>query len=416
MELRKKILDEAHTSMFTLHPGSNKMYQDLKQKFWWTRMKREIAKYVSECDVCKRVKADHLKPGGMLQPLNIPAWKWEDIHMDFVVGLPRTQKGYDSIWVIIDRFTKSAHFLPVKTAYRANTYAELYIAKIVSLHGVPRTITSDRGSVFVSRFWEQLQKSLGTKLIHSSAYHPQTSGQVERVNQILEDMLRACVLTYSTKWDECLPLAEFAYNNSYQKSLEMAPFEARMGGGANTSEPVEPGERVTFGPDLVTQAEEQVRFIRENLKRARSRQKSYSDRRRRPLVFKEGVHRFGVKGKLAPRYVGPFKISEKCGPVAYRLELPPRLVVHDIFHVSQLKKCLRVPEEEIDTSQVQIEPDLTYEARPVKVLDQKQRSTRRSTVTMYKVQWSEHTEEEATWETEEYLRTKYPGFLPSTSN
>ncbi|WVZ98283.1 hypothetical protein U9M48_043745 [Paspalum notatum var. saurae] len=430
MELRKKILDEAHTSMFTLHPGSNKMYQDLKQKFWWTRMKREIAKYVSECDVCKRVKADHLKPGGMLQPLNIPAWKWEDIHMDFVVGLPRTQKGYDSIWVIIDRFTKSAHFLPVKTVYRANTYAELYIAKIVSLHGVPRTITSDRGSVFVSRFWEQLQKSLGTKLIHSSAYHPQTSGQVERVNQILEDMLRACVLTYSTKWDECLPLAEFAYNNSYQKSLEMAPFEALYGRRCRT--PLnwsEPGERVTFGPDLVTQAEEQVRFIQENLKRAQSRQKSYSDRRRRPLVFKEGdhvylrvspmkgVHRFGVKGKLAPRYVGPFKISEKCGPVAYRLELPPRLAaVHDIFHVSQLKKCLRVPEEEIDTSQVQIEPDLTYEAGPVKVPDQKQRSTRRSTVTMYKVQWSEHTEEEATWETEEYLRTKYPGFLPSTSN
>jgi len=243
-------------------------------------------------------------------------------------------------------------------------------------------------------------------------------------------MLRACVLTYSTKWDECLPLAEFAYNNSYQKSLEMAPFEALYGRRCRT--PLnwsEPGERVTFGPDLVTQAEEQVRFIQENLKRAQSRQKSYSDRRRRPLVFKEGdhvylrvspmkgVHRFGVKGKLAPRYVGPFKISEKCGPVAYRLELPPRLAaVHDIFHVSQLKKCLRVPEEEIDTSQVQIEPDLTYEARPVKVLDQKQRSTRRSTVTMYKVQWSEHTEEEATWETEEYLRTKYPGFLPSTSN
>ncbi|WVZ98377.1 hypothetical protein U9M48_043832 [Paspalum notatum var. saurae] len=134
MGLRKKILNEAHTSMFTIHPGSNKMYQDLKQKFWWTRMKREIAKYVSECDVCKRVKADHLKPGGMLQPLNIPAWKWEDIHMDFVVGLPRTQKGYDSIWVIVDRFTKAAHFIPVKTCYTAATYAGLYISRIVSLH------------------------------------------------------------------------------------------------------------------------------------------------------------------------------------------------------------------------------------------------------------------------------------------
>ncbi|WVZ81457.1 hypothetical protein U9M48_028832 [Paspalum notatum var. saurae] len=376
MELRKKILDEAHTSVLTMHPGSNKMYQDLKQKFWWTRMKREIAKYVSECDVCKRVKADHLKPGGMLQPLNISAWKWEDIHMDFVVGLPRTQKGYDSIWVIIDRFTKSAHFLRVKTVYRANTYAELYIAKIVSLHGVPRTITSDRGSVFVSRFWEQLQNALGTKLIHSSTYHPQTSGQVERVNQIVEDMLRACALTYSTKWDECFPLAEFAYNNSYQKSMNMAPFEALYGRRCRT--PLnwsEPGERVTFGPDLVTQAEEQVKFIQSNLKSAQSRQKSYSDRRRRPLVFEKGdhvylrvspmkrVHRFGVKGKLAPRYVGPFKITEQCGPVAYRLELPPHLAaVHDVFHVSQLKKCLRVPEEEVDTSQVQIEPDLTYEA------------------------------------------------------
>ncbi|WVZ74222.1 hypothetical protein U9M48_022434 [Paspalum notatum var. saurae] len=150
----------------------------------------------------------------MLHPLNIPAWKWEDIHMDFVVGLPRTQKGYDSIWVIIDRFTKSAHFLPVKTVY-------------LSLGPLPRI--EARSLCLVSG---AATKSLGTKLIHGSPYHPRTSGQVERVNQILEDMLRARVLTYSTKWDECLPLAEFAYNNGYQKSLEMAPFEARMGGGA----------------------------------------------------------------------------------------------------------------------------------------------------------------------------------------
>ncbi|WVZ89117.1 hypothetical protein U9M48_035569, partial [Paspalum notatum var. saurae] len=305
-------------------------------------MKREIAKYVSECDMCQRVKADHLKPAGMLQPLAVPAWKWEDIHMDFIVGLPRTRKGYDSIWVVIDRFTKSAHFLPVKTTYQAKQNAELYISRIVSLHGVPQTITSDRGSLFVSRFWEQLQTTLGTNLIRSSTYHPQTSGQVERVNQILQDMLRACALTYSTKWDECLPLAEFAYNNSYQKSLEMALFEALYDRRCRT--PLnwsKPGDRVTFGPDLVTQAEEQ---------------KSYSDKRTRPLVFEKvdhvylrvspmkGVHQFGVKGKLAPWYIGPFKITEQCGPVAYWLELPPHLAaVHDVFHVSQLKKCLRVP-------------------------------------------------------------------------
>ncbi|WVZ97391.1 LOW QUALITY PROTEIN: hypothetical protein U9M48_042933 [Paspalum notatum var. saurae] len=407
MELRRRILDEAHTSMFTIHPGSNKMYQDLKQKFWWTRMKREIAKYVSECDVCQRIKADHLKPVGMLQPLTIPAWKWEDVHMDFIVRLPRTQKGYDSIWVTIDRLTKSVHFLPIKTHYTAATYATLYMSRIVSLHGVPQTITSDRGSLFLT-----ILKPVA---------------KIERVNQILEDMLRACALTYSTKWDECLPLVEFAYNNSCQKSLEMAPFEALYGRRCRT--PLnwsEPSERVTFGPDIVTQAEEQVKFIYENLKRAQSRQKSYSDRRRRPLVFDEGdhvylrvspmngVHWVGMKGKLAPRYVGPFKIFERCGPVAYRLDLPPHLAaVHDVFHVSQLKKCLRVPEEVIDMSQIQIEPDLTYEERPIKILDQKQRSTRR-TINFYKL--SNHSKEEATWEQEEYLQTKYLGFLSSTSN
>ena len=116
-ELRKQIFDEAHTSQLSIHPGSNKMYQDLKQQFWWTRMKREIAKYVSECDICRRVKASHLKPAGTLQPLSIPKWKWEDISIDFIVGLPRTQKGYDSIWVVVDRLTKSAHFLLVKTIY-----------------------------------------------------------------------------------------------------------------------------------------------------------------------------------------------------------------------------------------------------------------------------------------------------------
>jgi hypothetical protein len=228
-ELHQQILDEAHLSRYYIHPGTTKMYHDLKQHYWWTKMKIEIARYVARCDTCRRVKAIHMKAAGPLQSLPIPTWKWEDISMDFIVGLPRTAKGYDSIWVIIDRLTKIAHFLPVKTYYPVLTYAELYIARILSLHGVPKTIVSDRGPQFVSKFWEELHKSLGTKLLHSSAYHPQTSGQTERINQILENMLRACVLEFPQKWDDCLPLAEFSYNNNYQESIKMAPFEALYG-------------------------------------------------------------------------------------------------------------------------------------------------------------------------------------------
>jgi hypothetical protein len=143
--LRKKIFDEAHTSKYSIHPGSIKMYHDLKAQFWWTCMKCETAHYVVECDTCQRVKADHIRPAGLLQPLSIPAWKWEDISMDFFVGLPLTGRKFNSIWVIINRLTKSAHFIPVHTFYKAKNYAELYISHILCLHGVPKTIISDRG-------------------------------------------------------------------------------------------------------------------------------------------------------------------------------------------------------------------------------------------------------------------------------
>jgi transposase InsO family protein len=164
--------------------------------------------------------------------------------MDFITGLPKISRGFDSIWVIMDRLTKSAHFVPMKIDYRASRYAEIYVARIMSLHGIPKTIVTDKGTQFVSQFWKQFQKSLGTKLLYSIAYHPQTGGQTERVNQILEDMLRSCALTYQDQWDECLPLAEFSYNNSYQDSIKMAPFEALYGRRCRT--PLnwsEPGER-----------------------------------------------------------------------------------------------------------------------------------------------------------------------------
>jgi len=228
-EIRQKVCRESHESGVAYHPGSTKMYRDLKQLVWWSGMKNDIAKFVAECLTCKRVKADHHKPGGKLVPLDVPTWKWESISMDFITGLPRSPRGHDSVWVIVDRLTKCAHFVPFKIGYSMEKIAELYLEEVVRLHGVPVSIVSDRDSRFMSRFWQGLQSALGTDLRYSTAYHPQTNGQTERVNQIVEDMIRCYILDHGGAWDRRLRLMEFAYNNSYQESLQMAPFEALYG-------------------------------------------------------------------------------------------------------------------------------------------------------------------------------------------
>jgi hypothetical protein len=209
----------------------------------------------------------------------------------------------------------------------------------------------------------------------------------------------------------------------------MALFEALYGHRCQTPLSCSQiGERKMFGPDLVTEADEKVKTIQNNLKAAQSRQKSYADIRRRPLQFQvgdfvylrvsptRGIQRFGVKGKLAPRYIGPFEILKICGPVAYCLQLPPQLAaIHDIFHESQLRKCVKVPIEIIDPQAIEIESDLNYTKNPIRVLDTKERSTRRETVKMFKIQWDHHTEEEATWETESYFQRNFLDFLQANS-
>jgi hypothetical protein len=360
----------------------------------------------------------------MLQPLPIPEWKWEEIGMDFIVGLPKTQKGHDAIWVVVDRLSKVAHFIPVKTTYKVSQLVELYIARIVCLHGVPKRIVSDRGSQFTNHFWKALHEAMGTRISFSTAYHPQTGGQTERTNQILEDMLRACVLSFGTNWEKSLPYAEFSYNNGYQSSLGMSPFEALYGRRCRT--PLnwsETGERQLFGPDLIKEAEEQVRVIRDRLRMAQSRQKSYSDPKHRDVTYEpgekaylrvtpfKGTHRFQVKGKLAPRYIGPYKILAKRGAVAYELELPSSLsTVHNVFHVSQLRKC-PAPTEEVRAEDLNLKEDLTYREHPVRILEEAERKTRRRTIKFLKVQWSNHTEKEATWEREDLLQAEYPSLF-----
>ncbi|GJU20136.1 putative reverse transcriptase domain-containing protein [Tanacetum coccineum] len=264
--LRDLIMHESHKSKYSIHPGSDKMYQDLKKLYWWPNMKAEIATYVSKCLTCAKVKAEHQKPSGLLQQPEIPEWKWEKITMDFVSGLPRTPSGYDSIWVIVDRLTKSAHFLPMKKTDSIEKLAQLYLKEIVCKHGVPTSIISDRDSLFTSRFWKSLQEAMGTQLDMSTAYHPETDGQSERTIQTLEDMLRACVIDFGSSWDRHLPLVEFSYNNSYHASIKAAPFEALY--GRKCRSPVcwsEVGDSQLTGPEMVRETTEKIVQIKNRL-------------------------------------------------------------------------------------------------------------------------------------------------------
>ncbi|GJX98854.1 putative reverse transcriptase domain-containing protein [Tanacetum coccineum] len=228
-DLRTVIMHESHKSKYSIHPGSDKMYQDMKKLYWWPNMKADIATYVNKCLTCAKVKAEHQRPSGLLVQPKIPEWKWDNITMDFVTKLPKTSQGYDTIWVIVDRLTKSAIFTPMRETDPLDKLARLYLKEVVTRHGIPVSIICDRDPRFASNFWRSLQNALGTNLDMSTAYHPQTDGQSERTIQTLEDMLRACAIDFGKGWVNHLPLVEFSYNNSYHASIKAAPFEALYG-------------------------------------------------------------------------------------------------------------------------------------------------------------------------------------------
>ncbi|GKD32431.1 putative reverse transcriptase domain-containing protein, partial [Tanacetum coccineum] len=328
--MRTLIMDEAYKSKYYVHPGADKMYYNLIDRYWWSGMKKDIAVYMSKCLTCLKVKAEHLRPSGLLQQPEIIEWKWEGIAMDFVTKLPKTSSGHDTIWVIVDRLTKSAHFLPMREDYKMERLARLYLNEIVSRHDVPISIISDRDSRFTSRFWQSMQEALGTWLDMSTAYHPQTDGQSECTIQTLEDMLRACVLDFGGSWDVHLLLAE-----------------------------IEEGQLI--GPELVQETTEKISQIKDRLKAARDHQKS--------------VVRFGKKGKIAPRFVGPFEIIEKVGPVAYMLDLPEKLDgVHDTFH------------------------------EPVEIMEREFKKLKRSRISIVKVRWNLKCGPEFKWEREDQMK------------
>ncbi|GJY77990.1 putative reverse transcriptase domain-containing protein [Tanacetum coccineum] len=406
-DVRTLIMDEAHKSKYSVDPRANKMYYDLRDRYWWPGMKKDIAMCISKCLTCLKVKAEHQRPSGLLQQPKIPIWKWEGIAMDFVTKLPRTSSGHDTIWVIVDRLTKSAHFLPMREDYKMDRLARLYLNEIVARHGVLISIISDRDSHFKSRFWQSMQEALGTRLDMSTAYHPQTDGQSECTIQTLEDMLRVCVLDFGGSWDVHLLLVEFSYNNSYHSSMRCAPFEALYG-------------RKFRSP---------IMWAEDRLKVARDRQKSYADRRRKPLEFSvgdyvllkvspwKGVVRFGKKRKLAYRFVGPFELIEKVGPVAYRLDLPEELDdVHDTFYVSNLKKCLVYPTLQVPLDEIQVDAKLNFVEEPMEILEKEFKKLKRSRIAIVKVRWNSKRGPEFTWEREDQMKLKYPHLFSDVSS
>ncbi|KAL0405890.1 UNVERIFIED_CONTAM: Transposon Tf2-12 polyprotein [Sesamum latifolium] len=269
--LREEILREAHNAPYAMHPGTVKMYRNLRPYYWWQTMKKDVAEFVAKCMTCQQVKAEHQAPA--------------------------------------DRLTKSAHFLPIRQGDSLDKLAELYVAEIVRLHGVPVSIVSDRDPRFTSHFWGSLQRALGTKLHFSTAFHPQTDGQSERTIQTLEDMMRACTMEFKGNWDDHLPLMEFAYNNSFHSSISMAPYEALY--GRRCRSPVcwdIEGLRQLEGPELVQKTVEKIQIVKKCLKAAQDRQKSYVDKHRREMEYEvgdkvflkvspwKGILRFGRQG------------------------------------------------------------------------------------------------------------------------
>ncbi|GJR28492.1 hypothetical protein Tco_1104724 [Tanacetum coccineum] len=368
-EVRTLIIDEAHKLKYSVHPGADKRYYDFRDRYWWPGMKKDIAEYVSKCLTCLKVKAEHQRPSGLLQQPEIPVWKWEGIAMDFVTKLPRTSSGHDTIWVIVDRLTKSAHFLPMREDYKMERLARLYLNEIVARHSVPISIISDRNSHFTSMF-----------CYHSSV--------------------------------RCAPFVALYVIKCHSPIMWTKVREGQL-----------------VGPELVQETTEKISQIKDRLKAARDHQKSYADKRRKPLEFSvgdyvflkvspwKGVVRFGKKGKLAPRFVGPFEIIKKVGPVDYWLDLPEELNgVHDTFYVSNLKKCLADPTLQVPLDEIRVDAKLNFVEEHVEILEREFKKLKRSRISIVKVRWNSKRDLEFTWEREDQMNMKYPHLFNDVSS
>ena len=350
-EIREKLLAEAHDTQLSGHLGVNKTVAQLRRRFWWPAMAESVADYVRTCGLCQVNKPSSKRKLGLLQPLEIPERRWGSVSMDQIVELPKTNDGFDSIVVYVDRLTKMMHCQPTHTNVTAPVLAHIFFDTVVRLHGLPDNIVSDRDPKFTGHFWRALFKHVGVKLSMSTAFHPQTDGQTERDNRTLESILRNFVSTNFDNWDTLLPAAEFSYNNSVQKSTQETPFYLNYG-----MHPVTPLDRITDAP-IDTDVMTTTSFLktikkandsaRDHITKAQQRQKKGYDGLREEHTFKVGdLVKLSTKDtpiekgpayKLKPRYVGPLEVLKVVSPVAYRITLPENWRIHNVLHIFALR-------------------------------------------------------------------------------
>jgi hypothetical protein len=382
-------------------------------------MKKDIRSYIQGCDICQRNKVENIYPAGLLQPLPIPSQVWTEVSIDFIGGLPISQ-GKDVIMVVIDRLSKYAHFIPLTHPYTAGTVAQLFLDQIFKLHGLPKSIVSDRDKIFTSNFWKELFRLSGTDLLLSSAYHPQTDGQTEIMNKGLEGYLRSFTGDRPKDWLKWLPLAEWSYNSSKHSSTKISPFEAVYGYSPPRLLPYEPGTTSVQAVEETLKTREFIlSLIRQNLQDAQDRMKVYADRHRTSREFEIGdwvylrlrpYRQMSVSIrrnlKLSPRYYGPFQVIQRIGEVAYKLDLPQESQIYPVFHVSLLKKQLGTRTIPLVTL-----PALTLEgtltAEPDKILTRRLMKKGNRADAEVLIQWAGATEEDATWEDLEVLQGRF---------